>query len=385
MAAHDLIKQDGSKFKPLQIPQIDTLPPEIWARILDFSVFSDAVRLAHESDFVKNEVLPLLRFLYFDTGMEYTWIELRNYAFDMKLVEEIVLDCLICNVIGNETFEVLQGLFRILGLVDFLSGLKNVKHVLIGKGENETKSQILERLWLAGCAMDGYVYKLPKIVDVCHPCSPRDHNAAGLYQAILGQFSHGYKQGMLSSNVQLHGLPSQHTPPAMTPSPLGTITSVCLGKDCNICQNVLRYFPLYQLITLRSSVKSYFPAKLGSVPLDCRLEQISVREGGKDLLIERQGQLWRDLFGNYDTELFDDIYHVPHSVITLEESVLRSMALLKECGCDPSRIQIRNVHPFCHPRKIKRATYLRLFEIGFQMNEDDFVAILSDGRTVATL
>jgi hypothetical protein len=26
-----------------------------------------------------------------------------------------------------------------------------------------------------------------------------------------------------------------------------------------------------------------------------------------------------------------------------------------------------------------------LFEIGFQMNEDDFVAILSDGRTVATL
>ena len=56
------------------------------------------------------------------------------------------------------------------------------------------------------------------------------------------------------------------------------------------------------------------------------------------------------------------------------------MENLKDYGCDPSCIRIQDINPFHQPCKVKRSTYLRLFEIGFQVNEEDFAAVVSDDR-----
>lgn len=370
---------DGSNHSGAELPRankrpsINTVPPEVWARILEYSVHSDIFRLVKESDFIKKTVLPLLRFVYFDSEIGVSWSDAQKFAFDR--VEEIAIDCMFGNVLDDERFSI-PGWFRVRGFVEFLSGFKNLKHVLFGKGENETRIQILDRLGLDGNPANGYVYRAPKAVYTLHPFDPKDDHVVRLYEDLLEQFSQGYQQGLIPKGLLLHGLPSQHTSGT---SPCVSLRTECRGIRCGVCQNLCQHFPLEQLSSLMATNGSneYIPQKLGTVPVDSRIEWIEEREGGIDSILAKQEELWRGLLGNYETRrCFDNFGMYCDDVIMFEESVLDAMTKLEECGCDPTCIRIQNISPFCTRNIIQRQSYTRLLEIGFQLDESDFVAIL---------
>jgi hypothetical protein len=179
------------------------LPPEIWARILEFSLYSDVARMASVSTSFLHEVMPLMRSLYFDNVEAFTPKQARRFIFGN--VEEIVIDCLlevseselyasrIDSSGGNRLFDRILHLRRYGSSVPvdsnrrvefsisprnwrlslMLSCLSNVKCAFIGLGVRETKAEILRRLALDGSALTGY----------CHRILPEDSEEIHLYPA----------------------------------------------------------------------------------------------------------------------------------------------------------------------------------------------------------
>ena len=207
--------------------------------------------------------------------------------------EEILVDCLICNVSDNDTFSI-PGWFRIKKLATFLSGFKNLKHVLIGKGEDETRTEVLVRLGLAGNPRDGYecIESVDQSTEMNHPYQPNDDFTIRLYQALLEQLSHGYEQGILSNDLYFHGLPSQHAK-----SRGWDRLDACRGESCRVCQQICRHFPLGQVLSLNSRTEMYFPQKIGDIGPNTRIKWIQKRpDGGSAVLVANQQELWKDLF-----------------------------------------------------------------------------------------
>lgn len=365
----DAISDSGTHSKLRRRPSknsIERLPAAVWIRILGYSVFSDASRLAKESFFIKNTVLPLLSFVYFDSETPSYWCT-SAHQFSFDRVEEILIDCLISGVSHFETFSI-PGWFRIKNLAEFLSGFKNLKHVLIGKGEDETRAEVLTRLGLAGNPRDGYGCDEALSTNINHPYEPRDEFTVRLYQALLEQLSSGYEQGILPNDLYFHGLPSQHERTRRQ-----TGFAECRGESCLFCHRICRNFPLGQVLSLNSR-EAYFPQQIGLVRPSTRIKWIHKRpDGGSAVLIANQEELWKALFA-MNTDLVDSS---GQKLIHFYDAILDAMEKLKEYGCDPGCIVIKENFPFNRScNAIARMAYVKLRQIGFEMDEEDFAAIV---------
>jgi hypothetical protein len=271
------------------------LPPEIWARILEFSLYSDVARMASVSTSFLHEVMPLLRSLYFDDAEAFTRKQAKR--FESGNVEEIVIDCLL-EVSESELYasridssgdnplfdQILH--FRRYGSslpvvsnrrVEFsisprswrlslmLSCLSNVKCAFIGLGVRETKAEILRRLALDGSALTG----------CCHRILPEDSEEVHLYPAqfqiamyadLLHSLAYAYRHEFIPQNLIIYGLPSSHS------------------SNRKLCDDICHNFPLIQVTSLKGSGPKYIPFQSEDIPFqseevacDARLNLIAQR------------------------------------------------------------------------------------------------------------
>jgi hypothetical protein len=194
-----------------------TLPHEIWAYILEFSWYSDVARLARVSRSFLHEVTPQLRTLYVDDEEALTPQQAPRFRTDNVI--EVVMDCIF--TFQDPVFGQKRGRFRVLPYFEtcvgaknmrhFLACFSNLRHVFIGRGDRETKENILRRLCLEGNAMTGYDFQsisthIPNAINYAIPSSEDDE--CRLRTMILNDaFQCCRDDGLL---VYIHGLPKAH-------------------------------------------------------------------------------------------------------------------------------------------------------------------------------
>lgn len=266
---------------------LETLPDDVVACVLEYSVFSDISKLAKAFPSLLSNSIPLSRLLYLDIALDCEQ-DLTSLGFDFESVQEVVIDCLFlvmpCEAFAYSkgTFGFVQNYFEILV---FLTSLKNLKHVFIGRGENETKQDILERLCLSKSDnITGYSYNGHNRLELHPLCSSGGKHSAREYSRFLKTICRAYSSGKLSKEVLFHGLPASHTYQRRFQQGLGGLldrssTGICKGDNCRVCRLICHTFPQAQVALLKNGTEShYFPLALGSASLGKRREWISEQE-----------------------------------------------------------------------------------------------------------
>jgi hypothetical protein len=194
-----------------------SLPHEMWAYILEFSWYSDVARMARVSRSFLHEVTPQLRILYIDNEEALTPQQAPRFRTDN--VMEVVMDCIFN--FQDPVFGQKRGQFRVLpyfgtcvgarNMRHFLACFSNLRHVFIGRGERETKGEILRRLCLEGNAFSGFDFQsicthIPNAINFAIPSSEDDE--CRLRTMILNDaFQCCRDDGLLA---YIHGLPRAH-------------------------------------------------------------------------------------------------------------------------------------------------------------------------------
>lgn len=143
----------------------ETIPPEVWAQVLEYSTYDDVARMARVSTSFLHNVMPLIRTLYIDLQEGPLVTVQHARRFQGGHLEEVIIDCVFCRfgekVRMDAYFEREVTIFDVSNsvghgeLTPFLSALTGITTVFLGKGEGESKSQILERLGLQESIHEG--------------------------------------------------------------------------------------------------------------------------------------------------------------------------------------------------------------------------------------
>ena len=71
----------------------ETIPPEVWAQVLEYSIYDNVARMARVSTSFLNQVLPIIRTLYSDSEGAFTSGQ-HAKRFQGGKLDEIIIDCI---------------------------------------------------------------------------------------------------------------------------------------------------------------------------------------------------------------------------------------------------------------------------------------------------
>ena len=372
------------------------LPPEVWARILEFSEYSDVARMARVSRFFLHDVMSQVKCLCFDD--ENGLVPEQIKRFDNGNVEEIIIDCLFqYRVPRGRRFFTIQSYWEhgsVLGtftlgswvrhgaFTSLLISFPTLKHVFLGKGICETKNEILDRLSIEGNAEVGYPYYNTPFNRPAGLGRPMDEENASIYRSMLQSLAHAYGNKSLSSDLIIHGLPSNH---------------YCMddrrhsGNDgeCRTCQSICSHFPLSQVAAPPYKRAVYCPQNLSCLSLDQRFELIAQRQGGgNEALMASQIALFLTLLNRHT---FRQFLEEPNNwIILYEENELNGFAKLISLGCDPRCVPRQAVSQvFSHTEyldepsrylHVKEHAFRRLVDMGVPLQDQYFMVVPDDVR-----
>jgi hypothetical protein len=304
--------------------KVKQLPSDIWARILDFSVYSDVARMARVSRSFLHEVMPHLKSLYLDDEGAITVQQARR--FQSGNVEELIIDCIFfgSRVVKDRclTFKIKEHAGRDDEFVRFLSHFPNCRYVLFGNGECETKSDILRRLHVKRSSTNGYELQQGSSWQRPAKLDPAGENNVRIYKSMLYLLSYAYRASRISPDLIFYGLPSGHS---------------CTARDCLVCHDVCLCFPLSQVASLIQTRLPYFPHALGEIRADQKVEWIVEREVETDYLRPMQETLFLSLLQSYGfANFFNQKSAIGHFTIVME-----TMNKLKARGCEPRSLGIQ--------------------------------------------
>jgi len=244
-----------------------TLPPEVWANVMQFLPFGDIVSCGAVSRSLLRETMPLLTLLRIDTasqmhlGVASRFRDVTDIHINSLLTEELI------DAGGDEVRDIEVDIETRIKCIPFISRFLPTLERLHFGGKNEDGEDV------EGFApADGYFFEGEDMY-------PNDGPWASM-KAFIDMLSGAYGVVLFSSRLKISGLTCPNNCNAM----FG-------GGTCTTCQRACKSFPLESVVAFESKCSSISNARSGRpYGLDVCLTVAEVeriiesRPGGKELL-----------------------------------------------------------------------------------------------------